>query len=126
MGLHTLTQTHIQWLSDTEKEARALERVSERSLLRDTAERPTSRFWKASQSQLSEDWPEEEELRESASSSTTTPETSSRASWAESSEMPSPTPSMPRGRLLPLWMLSMLSRDRAEPSMVSVRNQAVG
>merc|ERR1711915_419093 len=118
---YTINQSHKhQWLSDTVKEVRVLER----SLLRDTQERPTNHCWKASPSQLLEGWPEEEVLRESASSSTTTPETSSRASWVESSEMPLPTLSTPRERPSPLWMSSTLLRDKAEPSMVSVHKRS--
>merc|ERR1712048_60302 len=97
-----------QWLLDTEKEERVLVKESERLLPRDTQERLTDHFWRASPSQPSEGWPEEEVLRESPSSSTTTPGTSLRDSWAESSETPSPTPSMLRGRPSPLWMSSML------------------
>merc|ERR1712190_683592 len=97
-----------QWLLDTEKEEKVLERVSERSPLRDTQERLTDHFWKALLSQPSEDSPEEVVSKESASSSTTTPETSLRASWEVLSETPSPTPSMLRERLLPLWTSSTL------------------
>merc|ERR1712151_48113 len=122
MGILHYTNTQYKWLSDTVKVEKALERELARSLPRDTQERLTSHCWKESPSQLSEDWQEEVVLRESPSSSTTTPGTSLRASWVVSSEMLLPTLSMPRGRLSLLWMLSMLLRDKAEPFMVSVPN----
>merc|ERR1712226_559672 len=110
-------------MGDTEKEARESERDSVKSLLRDTPERPTSLCWKESPSQPSEDWPEEVVLRESPSSSTTTLGISSRVSCPVSSEMLSPTLGTPRERLLPLWTLSMLLRDKEEPSSVSEHKQ---
>merc|ERR1712139_483708 len=78
-----------------------------------------------SPSQPSEDSPEEVVSRESALSSMTRPEPSSRPSSRTSSETQSPTPSTPEERLSPLSMLSMHSRDKAEPSMVSVDEQFV-
>merc|ERR1712146_811562 len=112
-----------KWFQDTVKEARVSERASERSPLRDTPERPTSHSWKESPSQPSEDLPEEVVLREFPSSSTTTLEISLRDSSPESSRILSPTPSMLRERPSPPWTLSMLSRDKEEPSMVSVPKQ---
>ena len=44
------------------------------------------------------------------------PGVSSRSSLKMSSVMPSPTPNTPRGRLSPLWMSSMPSRDKDVPS----------
>merc|ERR1712139_693089 len=72
-----------------------------------------------SPSQPSEDLPEEVESRESAHSSMTRPEPSSRLSSRTSSETQSPTPSTPRERPSLPSMSSMLSRDKAELSMVS-------
>merc|ERR1739838_825489 len=66
----------------------------------------------ASPSPLSADSPEEVVSRESALTSTRRP--------ALSSELSSPTPNTPAGRPSPLSMSSTLSRDREEPSTVSV------
>merc|ERR1712176_929050 len=120
MGTCIFKSTTQQWLLDTEKEVKASERESERSPPRDTQERLTDHFWRASPSQPSGDSPEEVVSRESASSSTTTPGTSSRDSSAVSSETLSPTPSTPRGRPSPLWTSSTPSRDREEPFTASV------
>merc|ERR1712167_474197 len=70
--------------------------------------------------QQSKDLPEEVVSRESALSSMTRPELSSRPSSRTSSETRSPTLSTPRERPSPPSMSSMLSRDKAEPSTVSV------
>jgi hypothetical protein len=79
---------------------------------------------KVSPSPLSEDLPEEEVSRESPPLSMMIPDKSSRASSKESSEMLSPTLSTPEEKPSLLWMLSMLLRDKAELSMVSVVDQA--
>merc|ERR1711898_1730 len=73
-----------------------------------------------SPSQPLEDSPEEVVSRESAHSSMMKPELSSRPSSRTSSETQSPTLNTPEERLSLLSMLSMHSRDKAEPSMVSV------
>merc|ERR1719321_2643166 len=86
---------------------------------RDLPPRPSSNTSWASPSQPSEDSPEEEVSRESAPSSMTRPEPSSRVSSKTSSEIQSPTLSTPRERPSPPSMSSMLSRDKAEPSTVS-------
>merc|ERR1712029_189466 len=112
--------TNTKWQSDTEKEVKVLERVSARSPPRDTQERSTSHSWKELPSQPSEDWPEEVVSREFHSSSTTTPEISSRDSWAVLSETLLLILNTPRERLLPLWMSFMLLKDKAEPFTVSV------
>merc|ERR1711976_838353 len=113
MGIHIyLKKQNKKWLLDTEKEVKVLPR--------DTQENKINHYWKVSPNQLSEDLPEEVVLRESHSSSTTTPEISLRDSWEVLSETLLPTLSMPRERLLLLWMLSMLLRDKEEPYMVSV------
>merc|ERR1712151_906530 len=112
-----------KWLSDTEKEVKVLERESERLPPRDTQESKINHYWKESPNQLSEDLLEEVVLREFHSSSTTTPEISLRDSWEVLSETLLHTLSMPRERLLPLWMLSMLLRDKEELYMVSVHKQ---
>merc|ERR1712087_395955 len=83
---------------------------------RDLLPKPSSTPSWVSPSQPSEDSPEEVVSRESALSSMTRPDQSSRAS----SETPSPTLSTPRERPSPPSMSSMLSRDKAEPSTVSV------
>merc|ERR1712224_916124 len=105
-----------------EKEEKELVKESERLLLRDTPEKLTNLCWKESPNQLSEDLLEEVVSREFHSSSTTTPEISLRDSWEVLLETLLHTPSMPRERLLPLWMLSMLLRDKEEPCTVSVHN----
>merc|ERR1711920_1136332 len=87
---------------------------------RDSPPRPSSKPSWVSPSQPSEDSPEEVVSRESAPSSMTRPELSSRPSSRMSSETQSPTLSTPRERPSPLSMSSMLSRDKAEPSTVSV------
>merc|ERR1712083_870391 len=87
---------------------------------RDLLPRPSSIPSWVSPSQPSEDSPEEVVSRESAPSSMMRPDLSSRASSRTSSETQSPTLSTPRERPSPLSMSSMLSRDKAEPSMVSV------
>merc|ERR1711907_212011 len=121
MGIHIyLKKQNKKWLLDTEKEVKVLERELVKLLPRDTQENKINHYWKVSPNQLSEDLPEEVVLRESHSSSTTTPEISLRDSWEVLSETLSPTLSMPRERLLLLWMLSMLLRDKEEPYMVSV------
>merc|ERR1712070_269894 len=87
---------------------------------RDSPQRPSSTPSWVSPSQPSEDSPEEVVSRESALSSMTRPDQSSRASSRTSSETQSPTLNTPRERPSPPSMSSMLSRDKAEPSMVSV------
>ena len=67
----------------------------------------------------SEDWQEEEVSRESHHSSMMTPDKSLRDSWKVSSETLSPTLNMPEEKPSLLWMSSMLSRGKEEPSMVS-------
>jgi hypothetical protein len=74
---------------------------------------------RASPSPPLEDSPEEVVSRESHHSSMMTLDKSLRDSWKVSSETPSPTPSTPEERPSPLWMSSMLLRDKAEPSTVS-------
>merc|ERR1712139_370256 len=86
---------------------------------RDLPPRPSSIPSWVSPSQPSEDLPEEVVSRESALSSMTRPDQSSRASSRVSSEIQSPTLNTPRERPSPLSMSSMLSRDKAEPSTVS-------
>merc|ERR1711920_348159 len=87
---------------------------------RDSPQRPSSTPSWVSPSQPSEDSPEEVVSRESALSSMTRPDPSSRASSRTSSEIQSPTLNTPRERPSPPSMSSMLSRDKAEPSTVSV------
>merc|ERR1712167_364976 len=87
---------------------------------RDLPPRPSSIPSWVSPSQPSEDLPEEVVSRESALSSMTRPDQSLRASSRTSSEIQSPTLNTPRERPSPLSMSSMLSRDKAEPSTVSV------
>merc|ERR1711970_1656736 len=82
---------------------------------RDSHQRPS---WE-SPSQPSEDSPEEVVSRESAPSSMMRPELSSRPSSRMSSRIQSPTLNTPRERPSPLSMSSMVSRDKAELSMVS-------
>merc|ERR1711990_550607 len=86
---------------------------------RDSPQRPSSTPSWASPSQPSEDSPEEVVSRESAPSSMMRPDLSSSHSSRTSSETQSPTLSTPRERPSPPSMSSMLSRDKAEPSMVS-------
>merc|ERR1712083_1117357 len=90
---------------------------------RDSPQRPSSIPSWVSPSQPSEDLPEEVVSRESAPSSMMRPDLSSRASSRTSSETQSPTLSTPRERPSPPSMSSMLSRDKAEPSMVSEAEQ---
>merc|ERR1711981_380031 len=73
-----------------------------------------------SPSPLSADSPEEVVSRESALTSTRRPDPYSEASSRTSSVTPPPTPSTPAERPSLLSMLSTLSRDREEPSTVSV------
>merc|ERR1712226_1199778 len=87
---------------------------------RDLPPRPSNKPSWVSPSQPSEDSPEEVVSRESAPSSMTRPELSSRPSSRTSSETQSPTLSTPRERPSPPSMSSMLSRDKEEPSTVSV------
>merc|ERR1712109_337940 len=84
--------------SDKEKE----EKVWEKSVLKDTKEKPIDNQLKESLNQLSEDCQEEEELKEFPPSSMKTPELSSRASWKMSSEIQLHTQNMLEERLLPL------------------------
>merc|ERR1711920_1081252 len=86
---------------------------------RDLPPRPSSKPSWVSPSQPSEDSPEEVVSRESAPSSMMRPDLSSSHSSRASSETQSPTLSTPRERPSPPSMSSMLSRDKAEPSMVS-------
>merc|ERR1712167_423285 len=86
---------------------------------RETPPRLSRRPSSVSPSQPSEDLPEEVESRESAPSSMTRPEPSSRLSSRTSLETQSPTPSTPRERPSLPSMSSMPSRDKAELSMVS-------
>merc|ERR550537_2047744 len=88
--------------------------------LRDTPPKLSRKPSSVSPSQLTEDSPEEVESRESLLSSMTRPELSSEASLRTSSETQSPTLNTPEERLSPPSMSSMLSRDKAEPSTVSV------
>merc|ERR1739843_51889 len=92
---------------------------------RDLPPRPSSKPSWESPSPPSEDSPEEVVSRESALSSMTRPELSSSHSSRTSSETQSPTLSTPRERLSPPSMSSMLSRDKAEPSTVSVDEHLV-
>merc|ERR1711981_45423 len=92
---------------------------------RDLPPRPSSKPSWESPSQPSEDLPEEVVSRESAPSSMMRPELSSRPSSRTSSETQSPTLNTPRERPSPPSMSSMLSRDKAEPSMVSVDEHCV-
>ena len=71
---------------------------------------------KVSPSPPSDDWHDEEVSSEFLVSSMKKPEVFSRFSLKMSFVMPSPTPSTPRGRLSPPWMLSMLWNDKARPS----------
>merc|ERR1712110_1201558 len=86
---------------------------------RDLPPKPSSKPSWESPSQPSEDSLEEVVSRESAPSSMMRPELSSSHSSGTSSETQSPTLSTPRERPSPPSMSSMLSRDKAEPSMVS-------
>merc|ERR1711871_1343809 len=95
------------------------ERSAEREEPRDSPPRPSRTPSSVSPSQPSEDSPDEVVSRESAPSSTTRPELSSEAS-STLSRTPLPTPSTPRERLSPPLMSSTPSRDKAEPSTVSV------
>merc|ERR1712139_22741 len=87
---------------------------------RESPQRPSRRPSWVSPSQPSEDSPEEVVSRESALSSMMKPELSSSHSSRTSSEIQSPTLNTPRERPSPPSMSSMLSRDKAEPSTVSV------
>merc|ERR1712167_199814 len=87
---------------------------------RELPRRPSDRPSWASPSPLSADSPEEVVSRESALTSTRRPDPSSEPSSRTSSVTPSPTPNTPAGRPSPLSMSSTLSRDREEPSTVSV------
>merc|ERR1712097_37020 len=106
---------------DSEKEEKLnSERPWANPELRESHQRLSRKPSWVSPSQPSEDSPEEVVSRESAPSSMMRPELFSRASSKTSSETQSPTLSMPRERPSPHSMSSMLSRDKAEPSMVSV------
>ncbi len=76
--------------------------------------------FKASPSQPSEDWPEEEVSRESHHSSMMTQDKSLRDSLKVLSETLSPTLSMPEEKPSQLWTLFTLLRDKAELSTVLV------
>ena len=75
---------------------------------------------KVSPSQQSEDSPEEVVSRESHHSSMMTQDKSSRDSWKESSEMPSPTLNTPEEKPSLPWTSFTPSRDKAEPFTDSV------
>merc|ERR1712150_80538 len=108
-------------MGDSEREEKPnSERLWENQVPRDSHQRPLRRPSWVSPSQPSEDSPEEVVSRESAPSSMMRPELSSRPSSRMSSRIQSPTLNTPRERLSPLSTSSMLSRDKAEPSMVSV------
>merc|ERR1712100_45236 len=87
---------------------------------REAPRRPSDRPSWASPSPLSADSPEEVESRESALTSTRRPDPSSELSSRTLSVTPSPTPNTPAERPSLLSMSSTLSRDREEPSTVSV------
>ena len=102
--------------SDKAKEARESEEKAKsapRELLKSDTQELQLR---ASLNPPSEDSPEEEVSRESHHSSMMTPDTFLRDSSKVLSEMPSPTLSTPEEKPSPLWTLSTLSRDKAEPS----------
>merc|ERR1712072_653969 len=118
LNLITLTLCHHP--KDSEKEEKPnSEKPWANPEPRDSHQRPSRRPSWASPSQPSEDSPEEVVSRESAPSSMMRPELSSRPSSRTSSRIQSPTLSTPRERPSPLSTSSMLSRDKAEPSMVS-------
>merc|ERR1711964_619329 len=87
---------------------------------KDLPAKPSKKPSWVSPSQPSGDLPEEEVSRGSAHSSMMRPELSSSHSSKMSSETQSPTLSMPRERQSLHWTSSTLSRDKAEPYMVSV------
>merc|ERR1712167_61211 len=106
---------------DSEKEEKlSSEKPWANPVPRDLHPRPSRRPSWESPSQPSEDSPEEVVSRESHLSSMTRPELSLRASSRTSSEIQLPTLNTPRERPSPPSMSSMLSRDKAEPSTVSV------
>merc|ERR1712196_583731 len=124
MGIHIyLKKQNKKWLLDTEKEVKVLEKELVKLLPRDTQENKINHYWKVSPNQLSEDLLEEVVLKEFHSSSTTTPEISLRDSWEVLLETLLLTLSMLRERLLLLWTLYMLLRDKEEPYTVSVHKQ---
>merc|ERR1712010_141797 len=87
---------------------------------RELPRRPSDRPSWESPSPLSADSPEEVVSRESALTSMRRPDPSSEPSSRTSSVTPSPTPNTPAERPSLLSMSSTLSRDREEPSTVSV------
>merc|ERR1711981_671398 len=95
------------------------ENSQENPELKDLPPRPSRTPSWESPSQPSEDSPEEVVSRESALSSMTKPDPSSRASLRTLLETQSPIPSTPRERPSLPSMSSMLSRDKEEPSTVS-------
>ena len=106
------------WLEQAKEEKESEEK--EKSVPREPPPRDTQELQlKASPSQPSEDWPEEEVSRESRHSSMMTPDKSSRDSLKVLSEMPSPTLSTPEEKPLLLWTSFTPSRDKAELSTVS-------
>merc|ERR1712226_1008161 len=122
MGINILIEkTKCHHPKDSEKEEKPnSEKPWANQEPRDLPPRPSSKPSWESPSQPSEDSPEEVVSRESAPSSMMRPELSSRPSSRTSSETQSPTLSAPRERPSPPSMSSMLLRDKAEPSTVSV------
>merc|ERR1712038_323825 len=96
---------------DAAKEVKDLERVAPNVTVRCCV--TTSR---ASPNQPFVGWPDVEESSVFLDLSMRRPEEFSRFSLRMSSEMLSPTPSMPRGRLSLPWMWSTHLRDRDVPS----------
>merc|ERR1712007_381777 len=125
MGNFIKLKCHHPKSASVKEEKPNSENQWENQVPRDLPQRPSSTPSWASPSQPSEDSPEEVVSRESALSSMTRPDPSSRASSRTSSETQSPTLSTPRERPSPPSMSSMLSRDKAEPSMVSVVDHCV-
>ena len=93
-----------------------MERSEQKDILRNPSRTPSSE----SLSLLSADLLAVVVSRESRLLSLRRQEISSEASFRMLSKTPSPTPSMPRERLLPLSMLSTLSREMGEISTASV------
>jgi len=104
-------QIKCQTLKLQEKEEKDMERLEPRD-----SKRTRRKSSLVSPSPLSEDSPEEEELRESHPSSMMKPELSWDLSLTTSSEMPLHTLSTPEERPSLLWMSSMLLRDKEDPS----------
>merc|ERR1712072_1593994 len=120
MGLNFKKITILKWAAWAKKLLKVWENMVDMAEKDIPLERkPPDLLLMVLPNQPSEDSAEEVVSRESPHSSMTTPELSSDPSLSKSSETPSHTPSTPEEKLSPLWMLSTLSRDKAEPSTVS-------